>query len=393
MKISSIIKYALSLLYRKKFFLAIEMLTICISICLATHAFMNYYIVNESVLTVKALLEPRSDNVYKISIDSRATYNEETGINIYNFCEDFLSDENIDNPCIYHYENLYFTNDSLLYGGDALRLSSDALLLHELYNINGERIEFNKNEIIVGYNYKDDLPIGSTWQDHLGEIYIVKDVLAKGERWFVGTMIGADEFSVCLDDLFVTDINYDYFAIDPYYAYAYQNGIYFVCDNDDYNAAESYILELANKNKCPVTIYSAQKMIDNYIRTYNEAYFMTNFQTSLMLVLSFVGLFVANIISLLRQKNTLLIMYKFCVSRKDHVSIHIVNQIVQSVFAVCLAQLIMHRIYSGMFYTGLLYFNVVILAAIVTVLIAVSIIEIMTDVFLVRMLNEVNKSE
>lgn len=391
MKLSGIFKYSFSLLYRKRISLLIHIFMMTVCVCLITYAYMNYYVVNEAVITVREMLETKPDNVYKITFDNRGTYNEETAQSIYNFCCD-ISVEDSEKSAIYYYDSCYFTDSYRMYGGETLCINSNALLLGDLYNLDGERISLDEGEVVVGYNYRDAMPKGSIWETGDGKKYIVKDILAKNEQWFPDIMLDEDIISCCLDDSFVIPINFELGKNDPYYGYIFQNGVYFLSEAD-YSRAESYFKKVGINNKCPITIYPVSDMIDKYIDTYREEYFITNFKTILMLILSLIGLFVVNIISLEKQKNILLIMYRYGVSRREHVIIHIFMQIIQSVIAVCLAYLFMYREYAVKYYNRLLYYNNTIAVSVISVLISIIVVEVITDKILVGYLNEVNRCE
>ena len=134
-------------------------------------------------------------------------------------------------------------------------------------------------------------------------------------------------------------------------------------------------------------------MIHDYISTYRNKYFVTNFKIILVLTLSLIGLLMVNIISLIQQKQTLLIMYRYGVSRREHILIHVVNQILQSVLAACIAYIVMLRRYAIQEYNRLEYYNSIVLASILTVVTVVIIVEIISDKVLIGFLEEVNNGK
>lgn len=395
MKISGIFKFSFSMLYRKKAALIIHIFIMAICVCLITYAYMNYYIVNENVITFRDMLKPKPDNLYKISFDNRGVYNEQTANSILDFCRDVVSDKE-KNTAIYYYDNYYFfdSKDSVIaYGGDTLCLDEGAFSLKQLYSEDGQKISLSDREMVVGYNYRDIMPQGSTWQTRDGKKYTVKYVLKKNEKWFSSIMLDDEQFSVCLDDYLILPIQYEVVENDPYFGYIFQNGVYFVSDKGEYKTLETYYKDVGKSNNCSITIYSGEKMIHDYISTYRNKYFVTNFKIILVLTLSLIGLLMVNIISLIQQKQTLLIMYRYGVSRREHILIHVVNQILQSVLAACIAYIVMLRRYAIQEYNRLEYYNSIVLASILTVVTVVIIVEIISDKVLIGFLEEVNNGK
>ena len=205
-------------------------------------------------------------------------------------------------------------------------------------------------------------------------------------------MLGNEEFLLCLDEHYVMNVAFNH-NTDPYYGFVFQNGIYFVANKKQYKELEAYITEISNSNNCPVTIYPSEKIFKDYINTYNEYYYVTTFQTVLKLILSFLGLFIASVVSLLKQRDTLMIMYRYGVSRKEHVIIHAVSNVIKCVIAMSASYSLMFIRCFNMAYNKLVYFKEMVVVSVLTVIAAVIFVEIVTDILLLKYLNEVNKSE
>lgn len=73
--------------------------------------------------------------------------------------------------------------------------------------------------------------------------------------------------------------------------------------------------------------------------------------------------------------------------------IHVVNQMLQSVLAACIAYIVMLRRYAIQEYNRLEYYNSIVLASILTVVAVVIIVEIISDKVLIGFLEEVNNGK
>lgn len=391
MKILGYLKYAFSQMYRRKLLLFVEMFIICVSTCIVSDSIMNYYVVNEAIITVRDMLQEKTENIYKVSFDNRGTYNEETCGSIYDFCKLFCKDKTIKNGSIYYYDNMFFTNDYSICGTGVLVLNSSALALCKLRDNEGKMLELGADELVVGYDLAKDMPVNSVWHGYNDNTYKVTHTLKKGERWFADILIGTDPISVCLDNYAVVMLDFDKLAIDSYFGYILQNGVYFISDEENFENKHGRIDEISIESNCPVTVFSCRKMLDDYINTYRDEYFITNFQTVLMLVVSILALIISGIVNILSQKDNLLIMYRFGISRREHQNIHIMIHTFKSILAISVSCFFMQKIYINSFKYEII--NTVLVISLVVGIIIVVFSEVISLLFLRRILNEVNRRE
>ena len=95
MNIKGILRYTISMLYRKKGFFVLELIMMSLSLCLLNHALIHYYNVYRDIIVLRENLDKNENQVYKIRFGSWGMMNEENGRKIFDFTQKLAYTEKI----------------------------------------------------------------------------------------------------------------------------------------------------------------------------------------------------------------------------------------------------------------------------------------------------------
>lgn len=331
MNVKGILRYAFSIMYRKKGFFFLELIMVVLSVCLLNHAFIQYYDVNRSIITLKDNIDRDVDTVYKVSFGNAATIDENNGKAVFDFMQALRDMEGLETSGAYYVELIGLVGNEAEITVDTLFMDAGLLDIHQLKNTSGADISLYTEDdyvsLVVGNNLKDIMPVGSRWTNpYYGRKYIVTDVLRQGETWMTTSIIQESNYALCLDDMLLTLFDEESFIMDGYMtSFTFSNNVFFVPE-EGAEDTEERIGQLGESVGCPVTVKSVSALIQDYRETYRELYAQTNFQVFLMTVITALGLLMTTVIALGRQRNNLLVMHIYGVSLREHKIIHAINQ-------------------------------------------------------------------
>lgn len=331
MNVKGILRYSFSIMYRKKGFFFLELIMMVLSVCLLNHAFIQYYDVNRSIITLKDNIDPDVGGVYKVYFGNMATFDENNGKAVFDFVRELKDMEGLAAAGAYYTEYIGLTGDEAETSADTLFLDAGLLRIHALKNESGADISLYTEDdyvsLIVGNNLKDIMPVGSRWTDaYYGRKYIVTDVLRKGETWMTTAIIQECNYALCLDDMLLTLFDEESFLLDGYMtSFTFANNVFFVPEEGTEDIEER-ICQTGESVGCPVTVKSVSALIQDYRETYREVYAQTDFQVLLMTVMTALGLLMTTVIALGRQRSNLIVMHIYGVSLWEHKIIHAIHQ-------------------------------------------------------------------
>ncbi len=348
MKIGNLFRFAFASLYRRKRFLLIELIMITISLCLVNHGFIRYYDVNRSIIKLKENIDSELENTYKVTFGTMGNVNNVNGESMYRFVESLKNIDGIKTSGKFYIEGLgmrqYGQDNIQLYGMDLLLMDEDILNIKQLYNISDEKIHLKKGEyvpLILGYNYKDIIPIGTKLTDtYYGRNYIVVDVLRQGETWLSSPILQEGIYEMNLDDMCISICEEEEIFIQDgwFTCFVFANNVYAILDVQNKEETLKNIMQVAEQENIAILVQSIPELIQEHRDMYSKVYSETNFQVILLCGMTLIGLLMTMFISLKLQSNNMKIMYVYGVSKVEHVKIHIISQIIIYVFAFLLSQ-------------------------------------------------------
>lgn len=355
MNIKGIIKYAVSMLYRKRGFFFLEIFMMVLSVCLLSHAFVYYYVTNRGIIDLKNNIDVDIDELYKVYFGNLANPNNENGEAIYNFTHALTQLDGVDMAGKYYRETISVKaqgrNEAAGLGADTLFVDASLLDIHSLKNKDGKPLALYENtddgkdyvSLAVGYNFRNSMPVGSKWTDtYYGRSYVVTDVLGEGETWMSTNIISEGEYELCLDTMFLTLSDDASFLTDGYMTcFVFANNVFFMAKSGE--EIKERVRRLGQESGCPIVVQSVRELIENYRGNYREVHREVHFQVLMMTVMTVIGVFMTMLIALNIQKNNIRVMHIYGVSLKEHIIIHIINQGVTFVIAGVLSYLISHQ--------------------------------------------------
>lgn len=400
MNVFGIIKYAFSILYRKKSIFFIQIFMIIVSVCMLNQVFTGYYNTNAGIISLLNNLDTDKKNTYKISFGNITNMSEDNGKNIFLFADRLSEIEGVDISGKYYIEGLSFlcteTVDFAEIGAEVYCIDETLMNMHCIKDIDNNIIKLKESEykeLAVGYNLKDYMPVGSIWvEPYYGDKYVVTSIIRKGETAMSTAIIQDATNEKCLDDMLYTLSNDNSFLIDGYFtAFTFANNVFFTLNGDNPEEAIEKIEEMGLELNCPVNIKSIDTIINEYKDSYKEAYRIINYQVIMIVAISFIGLFITMIINLEDQKNNMWVMHIYGVRIKEYVAIHIVNQILTTVLSCCVAYLISCKLIK--YYYNADYVGIVMPYSILFVNIMIALIEVYAAYFINNRLKSMFREE
>lgn len=355
MNIKGVIKYAVSMLYRKRGFFLLEIFMTVLSVCLLNHAFAYYYVANRGIIDLKNNIDVDIDELYKVYFGNLANLNNENGEAIYNFVHALSQMDEAGMAGKYYRETISVTEPGKDAGvvADTLFVDEPLLGIHLLKNEDGKSLMLYENgdweadcvSLAVGYNFRDSMPVGSKWTDaYYGRSYVVTDVIRHGETWMSTNIISEGEYELCLDNMFLTLSDDTSFLRDGYMTcFMFANNVFFMPEEGGGDRLKEQVRKLGQETGCPVVVQSVREIIENYKGNYREVYREVNFQVFMMTIMTVIGIFMTMLISLNIQKNNIRVMHIYGVSLKEHIIIHILNQGITFAGSYVLSYLISHQ--------------------------------------------------
>lgn len=238
MNIKGILRYTVSMLYRKKGFFVLELIMMSLSLCLLNHACVHYYNVYKDIIVLRENMDMDENQVYKIRFGSWGMMNEENGRKIFDFTQNLGNVDGVRMAGKYYVEgiNLSKTDEenSVIFA-DTLFLDAPLLELKHIESSEGIHMALNEGEyadLLVGDSLKDFILPGSKWEaPSNGRKYIVTGVIKKGETWIATDIISDGKNEICLDNMVVTTCEDEYLQqISAMVSYTFANNVFFTVD-------------------------------------------------------------------------------------------------------------------------------------------------------------------
>ena len=89
-------------------------------------------------------------------------------------------------------------------------MSNAIIDLCDIKDINNKKIDINncdKGYALVGYNLKDEYPLGSIYHDNQTETdYIISDIMKKNQYWIPNDILSSDAINI--DNTIILDSDY-----------------------------------------------------------------------------------------------------------------------------------------------------------------------------------------
>ena len=190
MNIIGILRYTISMLYRKKGFFVLELVMMSLSLCLLNHACIHYYNVYKDIIVLRGNMDKDENQVYKIRFGSWGMMNEENGRKIFDFTQKLGDVDGVRMAGKYYVEGIDLSKtegESIVIFADTLFMDASLLELKHIESSEGIHMALNEGEytdLIVGDALKDVMPVGSKWEaPSNGRKYIVTGIIKKGETW------------------------------------------------------------------------------------------------------------------------------------------------------------------------------------------------------------------
>lgn len=362
MKIKGIINYANTILFRKKgiLLLGIAMTTLCM--CILNYSFIRYYSLNRDIISVKKNIDTDLKKTYKVTYGSIGVMSEENGKRMLDFVSKLSQTDGVDLCGKYYIQSTSLKNiqskDEAGVYVDGYFVDDRLQGLKDIHNSDGNIICLTRGSytnVAVGYNLKDIMPIGSTWEDsYYGTQYIVTDVIKQGETCISTGVIAENQEAVCLDDMILTLCDNTSFEKDGYFTcHTFANNVFFTIK--DYDMASeicSAVQNMALKLQCPVVVQNMKDYIRDYKASYKDFYREIDFQTIMLILMSFVGLYITMRIDMHIQEKDIKTMYIFGVNAREHCIIHLFEQLGMLIPSFLLSYVLTFNYSMGKKYPG-----------------------------------------
>lgn len=217
-----------------------------------------------------------------------------------------------------------------------IAISADLCSLCKLQNIEGDVVSFTavkkekalpgsrrnarrsdeKISVLVGYNLREDYPIGYSFKDQATDIeYVVTDILQEGSRWFAG-QLEFGQFDIDLDDCLIVDEDVCMKRRDQKL-----NGLatfaYVKESESDANQIKDDMVSLAKE--CGLDLYNVYS-IRQILEKNEQSVFDDSIEYYLvvvMLILAVIVAIVCSMINVFLRKNSIGVMYAVGYSMRD----------------------------------------------------------------------------
>lgn len=363
MNIIGILRYTISMLYRKKGFFVLELVMMSLSLCLLNHACIHYYNVYKDIIVLRENMDKDENQVYKIRFGSWGMMNEENGRKIFDFTQKLGDVDGVRLAGKYYVEGIDLSKtegESTVIFADTLFMDASLLELKHIESSEGIHMALNEGEytdLIVGDALKDFMPVGSKWEaPSNGRKYIVTGIIKKGETWIATDIISDGKNEICLDNMVVTTCEDEYLQqISAVVSYTFANNVFFTVDENNRDTVLDNVRALAKEQECPITIKTVSQIIDDYKSQYKDVYTTTNLQVFMMLAMTCLGLLMTTLISLYNQRKNIIVMYVYGVSAKEHAIIQGIKCFVMYLIAGCMSYIITFRLTRRWYDLGINY--------------------------------------
>lgn len=179
-----------------------------------------------------------------------------------------------------------------------------------------ERKTDGKQSVLVGYNLRNDYPIGYSFTDQMtGTEYVVTDILQEGSRWFEGRL-QYGELEIELDDCLIVDEDVRLKQVDDRLT-GLAAFIYVKEPEADADQIKGAVISLAKE--CGLDLYNARS-IKKILEKNKQSVFDDSIEYYLvviMLILAVVVAIVCSMINVFLRKNSIGIMYAVGYSIRD----------------------------------------------------------------------------
>lgn len=363
MNIKGILRYTISMLYRKKGFFVLELIMMSLSLCLLNHALIHYYNVYRDIIVLRENLDKNENQVYKIRFGSWGMMNEENGRKIFDFTQNLRDVDGVQMAGKYYVEGISLSKieeKNSVIVADTLFMDASLLELKHIEDSEELHMVLNEGEytdLLVGDSLKDFMPVGSKWEaPSNGRKYIVRGIIKKGETWIATNIINEGKNEICLDDMVVTTCEDDYLQqISSMASYTFANNVFFTIDENNRDIVLENVRDMAKAQDCPITIKTVSQTINDYKSQYKDVYTTTNLQVFMMLAMTCLGLLMTTLISLYNQRKNIIIMYVYGVSAREHAIIQGIKCFVMYSIACCLSYIITFRFTRRWYDLGINY--------------------------------------
>ena len=222
-----------------------------------------------------------TNEVYKIEFPY-ITMNEEYAEDI----TEFISISNDTGLSMYTYTGITFEEQNAGYTYDEkeydsthiLSIDNTMLANSKLVDENGDKIYLDTiddyYEVAVGYNLKEDFPVGTILTDpRSGRKYTVAYVLKNDTTWITTDSLTDVEAELNIDDYIISPID-EYYYSDDFTAigvFSYTNSMYLFGD-EDISARIEQLYDNAENCGISIDVKTLEEIVNEDKQTYNELY-------------------------------------------------------------------------------------------------------------------------
>lgn len=326
-----ILWYSICQLYKRRKITILTIIMSAIGLAVIYFAMINYEFYQYPKKQAEKLISYDIENVYRLSY--QMLYVPIGGNELEQILEFDNSLEDIDGVSLH---GMFFVENNDV-ENNKFYIQRSLIKLCDLRNIDGKKLNYDVGDgeygfAVLGYNYANQYPVGSVFDNKDGNKYIVTDYLQKNSAFIPDDDIG--DSSINLDDVIILD--YDY-ALSKNISMLYNglNSYYIVME--DGSILDDAVSKANEEGLHIYGIYNIEDKYDREIKNYMWANGESYYFPIILYVAAMISLLMSSLISLYTNKKDMGIMLANGISKRQLVAMISVQNAIKVTIAAMIA--------------------------------------------------------